>query len=232
MEELPRFADGAPTHNFKVEEYESQIVPLFLENLGTLRNVSLSSVDMAALPVRSFENLSSLEIYYPPLSTNSGLDLVLRHVANLTELALTGCVPDDYLMTLEANPSVHPHLNSFCITYADFGPKNLAPDGLATITRFLAGRTELRRVFLDVVTTPWDALMDTVLIPSLSSIVTLGLQVRYPALPSTLQALCQALPPHLEALHVLWYSDLAPQGVQTVHSLVRVRSTSKPSLNI
>ena len=74
-------------------------------------------------------------------------------------------------------------------------------------------------------TTPWDALLDTVLIPSLSklpSLVTLGLQVRYPALPSTLQALCQALPPHLEALHVLWYSDLAPQGVQMIHSLVRV----------
>ncbi|KAF9501353.1 hypothetical protein BDN71DRAFT_1585085 [Pleurotus eryngii] len=223
LEELPRFTDGAPIYNFIDKEYKTQIVPLFLENLGTLRNVSLSSADMAALPVRSFENLSSLEIYYRPMSTNSGLDLVLRHISNLTELALTGCVPDDFLMTLEANPSAHPHLHSFCITSDGSTPKNLAPAGLATIARFLAGRPELKRVFLDVVTTPWDALIDTVLVPSLSklpSLVTLGLQVRYPALPSTLQTLCQVLPPHIEALHVLWYSDLAPQGIPLIHSLV------------
>ncbi|KAL4260353.1 Leucine-rich repeat domain superfamily protein [Pleurotus pulmonarius] len=223
MQELPRFADGSPISSFIDEKYRSQIVPLFLDNLRTLRNVALSSVDMAALPVRAFEHLSILEIYYPPASTNSGLDLVLRHISNLTELALTGCVPDDYLMTLEAHPSAHPHLRSFCITSADFTPKDLAPNGLATLAHFLAGRSELRRVFLDVVTTPWDALLDTILIPSLSklpSLVTLGLQVRYPALPSTLQSLCQALPAHLEALHVLWYSDVAPQGVQLIHPLV------------
>lgn len=129
------------------------------------------------------------------MSTHSGLDLVLRHVSNLRELALTGCVPDDYLMTLAAHPSAHPHLHSFCITSDASTPKNLAPGGLATIARFLAGRTALRRVFLDVVTTPWDALIDTVLVPSLSklpALVTLGLQVRYPALPSTLQALWMA----------------------------------------
>jgi hypothetical protein len=121
------------------------ITCLISSNEATLRDLHLVGSYVGQLSVRTFNELTSLSIRIPIGTEFNGLELIFRHAYCLESLAVVGFFDSDVFSVLSTYTSALPLLQSFRLS-----SHAMAHGACFAVSKFLRGRTALRRVAVEV----------------------------------------------------------------------------------
>jgi hypothetical protein len=202
-------ADGDALSNISYSGLDlGDITCLISSNEATLRHLHLVGSHVGQLPVRTFNELTSLGIRIPYDMEFNGLELIFRHAHCLESLALVGFFHPDVFSVLSTYTSALPRLRSFKLS----SPQAMAPGSCFPVSKFLQGRTALRRVAIES-EQYWDTLVTILpVIAALPALEVLSLSAYVASAEGSgeyITALAHNLPLTLRALKLLlpWYSE-------------------------
>jgi hypothetical protein len=192
---------------------------------STIKSLSITAEPLWGVPIRVFENLSHLEIFFGQDMEN--IALVFRYAGQLEHLAILGLDNDAIFTLFESHPDSLPSLRSLKIMspYREWTP-NMDMEELQflSLTHFLRGKKELRAFDIHLWPRAWSSLAPFWdLLRQLPSLEVLGISTGiWVFTKNDFLSFAAALPPRLSALRVSAQWDIGGEEENdSCHSFVR-----------
>jgi hypothetical protein len=175
---------------------------------STIHSLRILTFQTPQMPIRSYDNLTELEIFATEFQKEElvGLDLVFLHLTALQSLSLVGYFVPYFFSFFPSNSSQSlSRLTSFRLSICETIVANVVTyEYFWKLCEFLKGRPLLRSLYIRHPELEWDDVSQLLpIVRGLVGLEVLGLHTGYKSIKEEeIGLLAQSLSPNLKALHL------------------------------